>query len=93
MERDVVYVPRTRAGFSKHFGIAIEHLSEMTDDAPINTLLNILGRQLLGWPIYLLTNDSSGEDSHKHPKDGPGTNKKTGLGVHCQPFQSSKPSI
>jgi omega-6 fatty acid desaturase (delta-12 desaturase) len=91
MERDVVYVPRTRAGFSKHFGIAIEHLSEMTADAPINTLLNILGRQLLGWPIYLLTNDSSGEDSHKHPKDGPGINKKTGLGVPVNHFNPQSP--
>jgi omega-6 fatty acid desaturase / acyl-lipid omega-6 desaturase (Delta-12 desaturase) len=67
MEQDVVYVPRTRPGFSKHCGIEIEHLSEMTDD------------------------DSSGEDSHKHPKDGPGTNKKTGLGVPVNHFNPQSP--
>lgn len=58
MSRDVGFVPRTRQEFAARVGVSLERLSEVCEDAPLHTLVYIVMRQLLGWPIYLLTNDS-----------------------------------
>ncbi|KAF1994281.1 hypothetical protein P154DRAFT_557366 [Amniculicola lignicola CBS 123094] len=56
MERDIVFIPRTRSEFAKHVSIAIKNLSEVIEDAPLYSFFKIFARQLLGWPFYLLAN-------------------------------------
>ncbi len=69
----MVFVPRTRAGFAKRFQVAFEELSELTEDAPLNSLLFVIARQLFGWNIYLLSNDT-GHDYHARQAEGRGYN-------------------
>ncbi|KAF2801005.1 oleate delta-12 desaturase [Melanomma pulvis-pyrius CBS 109.77] len=52
MERDMVFVPRTRSEFAKRVGIATENLTEIAEEAPIYSFITIFARQLLGWPFY-----------------------------------------
>jgi fatty acid desaturase len=60
MERDEVFVPKTR----KEIGIPLEHednhidYSEYFNDSPIYNLLLLVRQQLIGWPSYLLFNAS-----------------------------------
>jgi omega-6 fatty acid desaturase (delta-12 desaturase) len=78
MERDMVFVPRTRERFAARFGVLVEDLSEIMEDAPIRSALYLLGRQLVAWPIYLMTNDT-GHDFHERQPEGKGIGKKNGV--------------
>ena len=90
MERDMVFVPRTRPLFAEHIGVAIEKLTEITEDAPIHSALYLLGRQLFGWPIYLLTNDS-GHNNHERQAEGRGAGKENGLLTGVNHFNPQSP--
>ncbi|GME84594.1 unnamed protein product [[Candida] boidinii] len=57
MTRDMVFVPKTKEQFKKtrsEDGHSIS-LSEITADAPISTLINLIKQQFGGWIWYLLT--------------------------------------
>lgn len=64
MERDEVFVPYTRT--ESGFNVQLDHDSDdgdrffdlIGDTAPYQVLL-LIRQQLLGWPVYLLTNVSS----------------------------------
>jgi omega-6 fatty acid desaturase (delta-12 desaturase) len=71
MERDMVFVPRTRAEFAKRFKVAFEELADLTEDTPISSLLFIIARQLFGWNVHLLANDT-GNDFHHRQGEGRG---------------------
>lgn len=90
MERDMVFVPRTRPLFAEHIGVAIEKLTEITEDTPIHSALYLLGRQLLGWPIYLLANDS-GHNCHDRQGEGRGAGKENGLFTGVNHFNPGSP--
>lgn len=45
------------------FGVDVEQLDEMTEDAPIMTLVRIIVQQILGFPWYLLTNITAAQGS------------------------------
>jgi omega-6 fatty acid desaturase / acyl-lipid omega-6 desaturase (Delta-12 desaturase) len=73
IENDNVFVPKSRmrwanrrfAGLSDEFDMHAKAFTHMTEDAPIRILLNLALQQILGWPIYLLTN-ATGQVDHKH---------------------------
>lgn len=56
MERDMVFVPKTREAYATRIGRFVHELDELTEEAPIATLLHSLGQQLAGWPMYLFGN-------------------------------------
>jgi omega-6 fatty acid desaturase (delta-12 desaturase) len=88
MERDMVFVPKTREVFATRIGKFIHELDELTEETPIATLLHSVGQQLLGWPMYLLGN-VTGHNNHERQPEGRGKGKVNGYftGVnHFSPF-------
>ena len=71
MERDMVFVPVTREEWSSRKGEIMHELHELTEDAPITTLLQLISQQIGGWPMYLLTN-VTGHNNHLHQREGRG---------------------
>lgn len=90
MQRDMVFVPRTRSEFAKRTGIAIENLSDVVEDAPLYSFLMIFARQLLGWPFYLLAN-RTGHNYHDRQPEGRGKNKTNGWSGGVNHFSPSSP--
>lgn len=74
MQRDMAFLPETRQQFSKRFSNMMEDFSEIAEDSPLQTLLWILVKQLVGWPMYLLTN-VTGRNFHTRQAEGRGYNK------------------
>lgn len=74
MERDEVFVPKTRSRWGlpaeadtvkapvategKKEETTLEALDELFEDAPLWNLLNVVLQQTLGWPMYLIRNAS-----------------------------------
>ncbi|KAI1382379.1 oleate delta-12 desaturase [Hypoxylon crocopeplum] len=78
MERDMVFVPRTREEHCRRFGIDTEELHEVVQDTPLYSAYFIFARLLFGWPVYLLTNDT-GHNYHERQPEGRGKGKKNGF--------------
>lgn len=78
IERDMVFVPRTRDEHCRRFRIPTEQMQEVVQDTPLYSAYFLLVRLLLGWPIYLLTNDT-GHDYHRRRSKGRGRSQKNGL--------------
>ncbi|KAH8658028.1 oleate delta-12 desaturase [Xylariales sp. PMI_506] len=78
MERDMVFVPRTREEHCKRFRISTEELHETVQDAPIYSAYIIVARLLFGWPVYLIANDT-GHNYHERQPEGRGRGKTNGL--------------
>ena len=79
MERDMVFLPKTRQYYASHIHKRVDELSEMTEEAPLVTALVLFGRQLIGWPLYLLQNNT-GHDYHERQSEGRGVGKHNGPG-------------
>ncbi|KAF2174240.1 hypothetical protein M409DRAFT_35333 [Zasmidium cellare ATCC 36951] len=90
MHRDMVFVPRTRSEFAASVGKTVEQLSEITEEAPVYALGYILARQLFGWPIYLLTNDT-GHNEHARQAEGRGRGKQNGFLDGVNHFNPNSP--
>ncbi|CAK5267632.1 unnamed protein product [Mycena citricolor] len=77
LERDENYIPRTRQGYHlpDESVATLDDYHDIFDDTPIYTLARMLFMQVVGWPMYLLTNVMG---SPRHP---PGTN-------HFNPWSS-----
>lgn len=90
MERDMIFVPRTRGQYARRFKIAIENLTEVAEDAPLYSFLFIFARQLFGWPVYLLANDT-GRNFHERQPEGRGSNKINGWGWGVNHFDPNSP--
>ncbi|KAF2682044.1 hypothetical protein K458DRAFT_444196 [Lentithecium fluviatile CBS 122367] len=75
MERDMVFIPRTSQQYAERFKIAIGNLSEVAEDTPLYSFLNIFAGQLFGWPVYLFTNDN-GHNLHERQPEGRGIGKR-----------------
>lgn len=90
LERDMVFVPRTREQQATRLGKMIHELSELTEETPIYTLLLLLGQQLIGWPNYLLTN-VTGHNYHERQREGRGKGKHNGFGGGVNHFDPRTP--
>ncbi|PWY66003.1 hypothetical protein BO70DRAFT_400953 [Aspergillus heteromorphus CBS 117.55] len=63
MEKDTVFVPPTEEQYASRKGIDIPALKELGQDAPLLTLLTLVGHQLAGWQMYIFLYSSGGKDS------------------------------
>lgn len=90
MERDMVFVPRTREQQATRIGKLAHELAELTEETPIYTLIHLLGQQLIGWPNYLMTN-VTGHNYHERQREGRGKGKKNGFGGGVNHFDPRSP--
>ena len=90
IERDMVFVPKTREQYASKLGYYLHELSELMEETPILTAGTLLGQQLLGWPMYICCN-VTGHDYHHRQKEGRGKGKKNGMGGSVNHFDPSSP--
>lgn len=90
MERDMVFVPRTREIHASRMGKLVHELHELSEDTPITTLTHSIGQQLLGWPLYLIAN-VTGHNYHERQREGRGKGKRNGLGGGVNHFDPRSP--
>jgi omega-6 fatty acid desaturase (delta-12 desaturase) len=90
MERDMVFVPKTRDSYASNVGKAFHELDELMEETPIRTILFFIGQQLVGWPQYLLTN-VTGHNKHEKQPEGKGAGKKNGFFGGVNHFSPSSP--
>lgn len=90
MSRDMVFVPKTRDEYATKIGKIAHELHELTEETPIASLLTLVGQQLAGWPMYLITN-VTGHDCHEGQREGRGKGKKNGWFTGVNHFNSSSP--
>ncbi|KAI9893744.1 MAG: Oleate hydroxylase fah12 [Vezdaea aestivalis] len=90
MERDMVFVPRTREAYASKIGKFVEELSEVMEETPIFTAGHMIGQQLLGWLLYLSIN-TTGHNCHQKQLEGKGTGKENGMGGGVNHFTTSSP--
>ncbi|KAF2203312.1 putative delta-12 desaturase [Delitschia confertaspora ATCC 74209] len=90
MERDMVFVPKTREQYSSRIGKMAHELAELTEETPIATALHLFGQQIGGWPMYLLTN-VTGHNNHELQKEGKGKGKTNGFTGGVNHFLPSSP--
>lgn len=90
MERDMVFLPKTREVYASRVGRKVHELTELTEEAPLVTALILLGRQLIGWPLYLIQNNT-GHNYHDRQIEGRGVGKRNGAGGGVNHFSPSSP--
>ncbi|KAI0021707.1 fatty acid desaturase-domain-containing protein [Xylariomycetidae sp. FL0641] len=90
MERDMVFVPKTRKERASRVGKLVHELSELGEETPIVTFIMLLGQQLIGWPNYLLTN-VTGHNCHERQPEGRGVGKQNGWFQGVNHFNPSSP--
>lgn len=77
MERDMVFVPKTREEYISKTSSVAHTLAELGEETPIVTALNVILQQLFGWPMYLITN-VTGHNYHERQSEGRGKGKANG---------------
>ena len=90
LDRDMVFVPKTREQYASKIGRAAHELAEIAEETPIVTAGSLIGQQLAGWILYLSIN-ITGHDSHTRQKEGRGQGKKNGWGGKVNHFDPSSP--
>jgi omega-6 fatty acid desaturase / acyl-lipid omega-6 desaturase (Delta-12 desaturase) len=90
IERDMVFVPKTREIYASRIRHLAHELSELTEETPIATAVHLVGQQLGGWPVYLLSN-ATGHNFHERQSEGRGKGKKNGFGGRVNHFDPSSP--
>lgn len=90
MERDMVFLPKTREQHASRLGRLAHDIGEVCEDAPAYTLLMLVMQQLFGWPNYLLTN-VTGHNFHHRQREGRGKGKANGLGGGVNHFDPRSP--
>ncbi|CAG9987887.1 unnamed protein product [Clonostachys byssicola] len=90
MERDMVFVPKTREQYASRVGKMIHELSELTAETPIFSLGMLIAQQLFGWPNYILTN-VTGHNFHERQREGRGKGKHNGMGGGVNHFDPRSP--
>lgn len=63
MTKDTAFVPPTKAEVQASKGTALGLWRQATEDMPLAILFTFLAHQLLGWPAYLLSYISAGEEN------------------------------
>lgn len=90
IERDMVFVPKTRDIYASRLGHYAHELSELMEETPIVTAITMIGQQLVGWLLYLSIN-TTGHNCHEHQPEGRGKAKQNGLGGGVNHFNPSSP--
>lgn len=90
LERDMVFVPKTREEYASRVGYYAHELGELMEETPIATVLHLLGQQLGGWLMYLSTN-VTGHNKHERQTEGKGKGKKNGFWQGVNHFIPSSP--
>ncbi|KAK0126440.1 hypothetical protein ONS95_008039 [Cadophora gregata] len=90
MERDMVFVPKTRDDYASRIGKLVHEIDELTEETPIATLIHSIGQQLLGWPLYLFAN-VTGHNNHEKQPEGRGKGKSNGWFNGVNHFNPSSP--
>ncbi|KAI9727102.1 MAG: Oleate hydroxylase fah12 [Chrysothrix sp. TS-e1954] len=90
MERDMVFLPKTRDVYASRIRRHVSELHELTEEAPLVTALILVARQLIGWPLYLLQNNT-GHDFHDRQSEGRGRGKRNGPFRGVNHFSPSSP--
>lgn len=90
MDKDMVFVPKTREVYSTRIGRFVHELDELTEETPIATLIHLIGQQLAGWILYLCTN-VTGHNNHHLQKEGRGKGKTNGWFKGVNHFNPSSP--
>lgn len=90
MDRDMVFVPRTREKHATRVGRLAHELAELTEETPLYTLLSLVGQQVIGWQNYLLTN-VTGHDNHEGQREGRGRGKRNGWFRGVNHFNPASP--
>jgi hypothetical protein len=90
MDRDMVFVPKTRDVYASRVGKLIHEIDELTEETPIATLLHSIGQQLAGWPLYILMN-VTGHNHHERQPEGKGKGKKNGFAGGVNHFNPASP--
>lgn len=88
LERDMVFVPRTREQHATKFGHAMHEMHELVEETPIYTAGSLMVQQLGGW-IYYLTANVTGHNNHSKQPEGKGAGRKNGDGSVNHFFPSS----
>ena len=92
MQKDMVFVPKTREQFASKVGKLTHEISELCEDTPIATAVTLIGQQLLGWILYITTN-VTGTNYYTGRKDGRGIGKKSGFFGGVNHFQPTTPLV
>lgn len=90
MDRDMVFVPKTREEYASRIGKLAHELNELTEETPIATLIHSIGQQLLGWPLYLFAN-VTGHNKHERQHEGRGKGKSNGFFNGVNHFDPASP--
>lgn len=90
MERDMVFLPKTREVYASRIRRQVHEIAELTEEAPLVTALVLIGRQLIGWPLYLQQNNT-GHNYHERQSEGRGKGKHNGPGGGVNHFSPSSP--
>lgn len=90
MERDMVFVPKTREVYASKIGHLAHELHELTEETPISTALELIGQQLAGWPLYILIN-VTGHNNHENQREGRGKGKSNGWFGGVNHFNPNSP--
>ena len=90
VERDMVFVPKTREQYASRLGHLAHEIHELTEETPIATAYHLISQQLAGWLVYLTTN-VTGHNYHERQHEGRGIGKKNGLGGGVNHFNPSSP--
>ncbi|KAL9039195.1 MAG: hypothetical protein Q9214_004976, partial [Letrouitia sp. 1 TL-2023] len=90
LERDMVFVPKTRQQYASKLGYYAHELSELLEETPILTAGTMVGQQLLGWIFYITVN-TTGHNCHERQSEGRGKGKRNGLGGGVNHFDPSSP--
>lgn len=90
MERDMVFLPKTRKDYASRVRRRVGELSEMAEEAPLMTALVLVARQLIGWPLYLLQNNT-GHNYHERQAEGRGIGKRNGPAGGVNHFSTASP--
>lgn len=90
MERDMVFVPKTREQYASKIGKLAHELHELTEETPIATAIDAIGQQLFGWPLYIITN-VTGHNFHENQREGRGKGKKNGFWNGVNHFNPNSP--
>jgi omega-6 fatty acid desaturase (delta-12 desaturase) len=90
LDRDMVFVPKTRSEYASRVGRLAHELHELVEETPIWTAAHMIGQQLIGWPLYIMTN-VTGHNKHEKQLEGKGKGKKNGFGGGVNHFILSSP--
>lgn len=90
LERDMVFVPKTREEYVSKVGYYVHEISELAEETPIVTAGTLLVQQLGGWFSYLVAN-LTGHNHHERQPEGRGKGKQNGLFGGVNHFNPSSP--